>query len=278
MSNQQFDATTAGTQNPTKDVATDEAKKVAEAAQHGGQNVADTARTEASHLADEAKGQAQDLFHQVRTEAASQVSAQQQRLAGGLRSLSDELDKMANGADSGTASGLVSQAAGQVDQVAGWLDGRDPGDLLQEVRRYARRNPGTFLAGAALLGLIGGRLTRGLQSDARRGQSGGYDRTDRGYRPGPGTAYAQQDYAPQDHGQQGYPQQGYTQQGYVERGHATGAPATAAYGGVTSPDTGLFDQEAHPVPRAEENLQGRPGDPRTAEGRDRQWPEGDIPR
>lgn len=269
MSNQQFDATTAGNQNPTKDVAADEARKVAETAQHSGQNVADTAKTEASHLADEAKGQAQDLFHQVRTEATSQVSSQQQRLAGGLHSLSGELDKMANGADSGTASGLVSQAAGQVDQVARWLDGREPGDLLQEVRRYARRNPGTFLAGAALLGLIGGRLTRGLQSDSQRGPGREYDARGYGYRQG---------YADPGYPARGYAQQGYTQQGYVERSYEAGAPASPAYGGVTSPDTGLFDQEAHPVPRAEENVQGRPGDPRTAEGRDRQRPEGDITR
>lgn len=168
MSNPTFDPKSTRGEASTKDVAADEAKNLAGTAQEGGKQVADTARSEAQQLAGEAKGQAQDLFHQVRSEATSQVSGQQQRLAGSLRTISGELDQMAHGADTATASGLVSQAAGTVDRLAGWLEDREPADVLDEVRRYARRNPGTFLAGAALLGLVGGRLTRGLQADAQR--------------------------------------------------------------------------------------------------------------
>ena len=49
--------------------------------------------------------------------------------------------------------------------VAGWLDQRDPGSLVSEVKQFARQRPGAFLAAAALAGLVGGRLSRGLVAD-----------------------------------------------------------------------------------------------------------------
>jgi hypothetical protein len=55
----------------------------------------------------------------------------------------------------------VSQARGRVDDVANWLDGRQPGDLLGELKSFARRRPGTFLLGALAAGVVAGRLTRG---------------------------------------------------------------------------------------------------------------------
>jgi hypothetical protein len=68
---------------------------------------------------------------------------------------------MADSSDGGTASSLVGQAAGKAGDVADWLDGRDPGSLLEEVKGFARRRPGVFLAVAAGAGLVAGRLARG---------------------------------------------------------------------------------------------------------------------
>ena len=62
----------------------------------------------------------------------------------------------------GLATDLAVQASDRVHSVAGWLEQRQPGEVLDEVRDFARRRPGTFLAAAAVVGLIGGRLTRGL--------------------------------------------------------------------------------------------------------------------
>ena len=61
---------------------------------------------------------------------------------------------------------LADQAADRVQSVAGWLEQRQPGEVLDEVRDFARRRPGTFLAAAAVVGLIGGRLTRGLTASS----------------------------------------------------------------------------------------------------------------
>jgi hypothetical protein len=62
------------------------------------------------------------------------------------------------------AGEAVRRAATVADRAAGWLDERDPGEMLDDVRRYARQHPGMFLAGAAVAGVLVGRLTRNLTS------------------------------------------------------------------------------------------------------------------
>jgi hypothetical protein len=44
--------------------------------------------------------------------------------------------------------------------------------VLEEVRSFARRRPGTFLLAAAAAGLVAGRLTRGAVDDKRDTSSG----------------------------------------------------------------------------------------------------------
>ncbi|WP_254910221.1 hypothetical protein [Micromonospora sp. NBS 11-29] len=79
---------------------------------------------------------------------------------------------MAQGGGSGPVTELAHQAAERVHGVAGWLEQREPGDLLNEVKSYARRNPGTFLVGAALLGVVAGRLTRNIAAVGNDDNSG----------------------------------------------------------------------------------------------------------
>ncbi|MBQ1029406.1 hypothetical protein KBX26_05200 [Micromonospora sp. C97] len=103
--------------------------------------------------------------------------------------------------DSGLAGQVVRRAADAAQQAAGWLDERQPGEVLDEVRTYARRHPATFLAGAAVAGLLVGRLTRGLTAPtSANGQGGGASGApspaqgapmDAGQQPYVGTARAQ---------------------------------------------------------------------------------------
>jgi hypothetical protein len=72
----------------------------------------------------------------------------------------------AKGGQSGLATQMAQEAAERVRGVASWLDQREPGDLLDGVRDFARRHPGTFLVGAAAAGMVAGRLTRGLADAA----------------------------------------------------------------------------------------------------------------
>jgi len=71
-----------------------------------------------------------------------------------------------NSEQDGVATDLARQAADKARQAAGWLADRDPGSLLDEVRSFARRKPGTYLAIALGAGVLAGRLTRGLTAPA----------------------------------------------------------------------------------------------------------------
>jgi hypothetical protein len=156
--------------------------------------VAETAKTEAANVASEAKANAKDLLYQARSDLTDQAGVQQQKVASGLRSVSDELHAMARASDQpGVASDLVRQAADRSSAVAAWLDGRDPGSLLNEVKTFARQRPGTFLLLAAGAGVLAGRLTRSLSAGAPESATGytgtSYTGTGGQHAAGPGGAY-----------------------------------------------------------------------------------------
>ena len=133
-----------------------------------GQRVADTASEQAAQLSQEARVQARDLFGQAREQIGEQARATQKNATEGLRSLAGELHDMAGGGDRhGPASDLAEAAADRLGELADWLGRREPGELVEEVRRLARRRPGAFLFGAAAAGVLAGRLTRGTV-DAKR--------------------------------------------------------------------------------------------------------------
>ncbi|MDQ0770847.1 ElaB/YqjD/DUF883 family membrane-anchored ribosome-binding protein [Pseudarthrobacter defluvii] len=150
-----------------KDAAKEEAADVARTAKGSAQNVTETAKSEAANVAHEAKANAQDLLHQAKSGLTSQAGTQQQKAAEGIRNISTQLHSMASAPDQqGMAGDLVRQAAERTSSMATWLENREPGDLLNEVQRFARNRPGTFLLLAAGAGVLAGRLTRGLTAGA----------------------------------------------------------------------------------------------------------------
>ena len=52
------------------------------------------------------------------------------------------------------------------------LEGREPADLLDELRSVARRRPAVFLVGALAAGVVAGRLTRGVKDESSDSPSG----------------------------------------------------------------------------------------------------------
>jgi hypothetical protein len=165
----------SGDQESTARVAKEQAANVGHTAAEGGGQVLRTAAEQGRQVAGEAGDRARQLYGTARDELRGQVGEQQRRAAGGLRSVGTELRAMADqGGGSGPATELARRASGSIDQVAGWLENREPGAVLDEVKRYARQHPGAFLAGAALLGVLAGRLTRGLTAgDGGDSASGG---------------------------------------------------------------------------------------------------------
>lgn len=169
MTHHHGDNTSPESQRSTPEVARDEAADVARTAADRGGEVAGTAREQASRVASETTRQARNLLHEGREQLTGQARQGQQRAADGLHTLATQLRQMSEKTDEqGMAAEVARQASERAHGLASWLERREPGDLLDEVRRFARRKPGMFLVGAALAGVAVGRLTRGAiaaQSD-----------------------------------------------------------------------------------------------------------------
>lgn len=149
----------------TTETTRHEAGEIVDTAKDAGAQVVESAKEQVGAVTREAGRQTRDLLDQLRSEATDQAATQQQRAAGGLRSLADELSGMASRSEQdGPATDLARQAADRLQDVAQWLENRNPGDVLDEVRSFARRRPGAYLALAAGAGMLAGRLTRGLTS------------------------------------------------------------------------------------------------------------------
>lgn len=143
--------------------AAHEASGVTGTARDAAHDVAETGAHEAAAVAGEARDQLRDLVSQTGHQLSEQASTQKQRVAAGLGSAGDDLSRMADAdGGSGPAGEMVRRAAGHVSTAASWLENREPAQLLDDVKGFARRRPGTFIAVAALAGIVVGRLSRSL--------------------------------------------------------------------------------------------------------------------
>jgi hypothetical protein len=140
-----------------------------------GQGTAATAADQGKHLggvaAEEAQNVAGDVAEQLRSllddtvqQVSEQSSVQRDRLVELLKGLSHDLHQMADASNgSGLAGQLVRGGAERAQAVSSRLDGREPSELVDEVRSFARRKPGVFLAGALVAGVVAGRFARGAK-------------------------------------------------------------------------------------------------------------------
>ena len=173
---------TAGTDSTSKkDAAKNEAGALKNEAAGAGQDVKDTAKEQAVAVKDEATDQAKDLLNQLKGDInVGQVTNDlgqqvQGRAASTVRALSDEIDALSRGEKPETeyVTGILGNVNQQVRSLASSLENKQPNELLDEVRRFAGRRPGAFLAAALGVGLLAGRATRSAKDSDEIG-------TDRG--------------------------------------------------------------------------------------------------
>lgn len=162
------------TDDSMKDAAAQQGGELASHAKDSAQQVAAVAGDRAGDVKDEAIAQTKHVYHQARGQLADHATTQLQQASTGLHDLADELERMAGFGGSGVGTSLVSEAAARAHDAAAFLDGRRVEDVLEDVRRFARRRPGAFLLGAAGLGLLAGRLARGAKD------AGNDNKADRG--------------------------------------------------------------------------------------------------
>lgn len=154
--------TDTGTARETAATATDEAKHVGRVGAEEVQNVAA-----------EAKNQVRTLVDETKTQLNDQSTQQRDRLVSTLQTFSADLEDMASHTQtSGLATELARQAAERARDLSGRLDGREPGEILDEVRGFARRRPGMFLLGAVVAGVVAGRVARGAKASTSTAGAG----------------------------------------------------------------------------------------------------------
>jgi hypothetical protein len=184
----------------------DEAANVTQTAGQAVSDVAGTATHQAGTVATEAKTQLSHLTSQAREQVSAQASVQKDKAATQVRTFADQLQSLARGEPAdGPAADIVRQLSDKVQQLADKLEHTEPAQLLDEVRRYARTKPGTFLVGAAVAGFASGRLVKGATAEPtgseRYGVAGGTTRDP--YRSGAEeglTGYAREQYSGDPYG------------------------------------------------------------------------------
>ncbi len=141
-------------------------RSVAEDVKRDASDVARHTVEQAREVAGEVQDRTRELLRETRAEVTRQANTGQVRVAAGLHTLSDELRSMANGPQEGPATDLARMLSVQLGRAAEFLDRRDVGDVMDQVRDFARRRPGAYLAGAAAAGVAAGRMTRAVRHDA----------------------------------------------------------------------------------------------------------------
>lgn len=133
-----------------------------EDAKQAASDAATEAKEQVKAVASTARSELQRFTVQARDELGARAGEQGDRLAGALRTFSDQLTALAQGRH-GEAGGLpdyVNELESKVRGVADRLTDGGPQGVMNDVTAFARRRPGLFLLGAIGAGFAVGRLVR----------------------------------------------------------------------------------------------------------------------
>lgn len=123
--------------------------------------IGDGAKSAAKNAVDDAKQALHSQAEKARSGAANEVS----NIAGALRGASDEL-RSGSAAERSFAQ-LADGLAGASEAVRD----KDLGELIDEMNRFARNNPATFLGGAAIIGFAASRFARSSDAGSPLGKA-----------------------------------------------------------------------------------------------------------
>jgi len=136
------------------------ASDVKQEAAHQGSQLKETATEHAGALAGQAKEQARNVLDDTRVELQRHADIQGRRLGQSLGSAGHQLHSMAAAGEPGLLKDMVHQLADGLSRVADTIDRGGIEALTDDIRTFARRQPGAFLFGAAAAGFATARLLR----------------------------------------------------------------------------------------------------------------------
>jgi hypothetical protein len=157
---------------------------------------ADQVKDTAGQVADQAQQTAGQVAEQAREQVSSRLSGQKDRAAEGLNSVAQALrqsGQQLREQDQQNVTDYIDRAASQIERVSSYLQNNDLGQLVDDVERFARRQPAIFLGGAFVLGLLGARFLKSSRPytgpDAAYSTGGTYTQRQRYYTSSPGPTY-----------------------------------------------------------------------------------------
>jgi hypothetical protein len=112
-------------------------------------------------MGSEISSDAQQLSSAASTRLHSEIDSRKGAAADQAKSVSSAIDKTAGNLGDNAPDWLKSalrQGADKVQQFADTLEHKDSREIFNDVRSFARDNPGTFLAGCAAAGFAAARV------------------------------------------------------------------------------------------------------------------------
>lgn len=137
------------------------AEDTASAARSRAAELGERAKAEARGLGDQALGMAEAKVDEAKGYATSEIDRQAESIRNAGREFGDD-SYQARAAD---------YLASNLQQAADVIRSKDLGTMVDDISTFARRNPGVFLGGAAVLGFAAARL---LKATERSRPNSGY--------------------------------------------------------------------------------------------------------
>lgn len=166
--------TSGGSSTPARRAAQDQGRQVAKVAARQGREVRATAKEQVEGVRAEIVEQSRTAVAEARSRLESQAQAQVRQAADRLARLGEEARALSEGRPEAAetlvpylsnATDAVYEAADRIYTVAANIDDGGLAGVLEDVQAFARRRPGAFLLGAAVIGFGLGRAVRASSSN-----------------------------------------------------------------------------------------------------------------
>jgi len=140
--------------------AKDAASRATEAVSSQASELKDAAKDHAGAVVTEAREQARNVMNDARDQLQQQADQQARRAGDGLHAASDQLRSMADAGQPGVVTDLTRQLAGGLERVSDRIGEGGLKAVGDDLRSFARRQPGLFLLGAGVAGFLAARAIR----------------------------------------------------------------------------------------------------------------------
>ena len=144
----------------------DTVNQTAQEAKQSAEKLANDAQAKLKDVAREAQQSLGDMTEQTKRTATAVAAEQKNMAASRLRTFAGTLRETGmnlQNEDEEMIGGYAESAADQIERFAGYLQRHDAGDLINDVRDIAQRQPEVFIAGSLAVGFLLGRFLKSSQ-------------------------------------------------------------------------------------------------------------------